>query len=58
MEEEEHLRDLPGVKRRNGNENAFARPNGLHQNVETVISFRKPGPDKEERGIPVVEGRR
>ena len=31
------LGDLRGVKRRNRNENVFARPNGLRQNAETAI---------------------
>ena len=38
VKEAEHLRDLRGVKRRNRNENVFARPNGLRENAETAIS--------------------
>ena len=32
------LRDLREVKRINGNENVFARPNGLRENAETANS--------------------
>ena len=48
MKEEEHLRDLRGVKRRNGDENVFARPNGLRENAETAISCRGPGPARKK----------
>ena len=59
MKEEEHLRDLRGVKRRNRNENVFARPDGLRANAETAISCRGHGPArKKERDIPVVGRRR
>ena len=43
------LRDLRGVKRRNGNENVFARLNGLRENAETAISRRGPGPARKKR---------
>ena len=43
------LRDLREVKRRNRNENVFARPNGLRENAETAISCGGPGPAKEKR---------
>ena len=48
MKEEEHL-DIRGVKRRNTNENVSARPNGLRENAETVISCRGPGPARKKR---------
>ena len=48
-------RDSRGVKRRDGNENVFARPNELRENAESVISCRGPGPArKKEVRIPVV----
>ena len=47
MKEEEHL-ELDGVKR-NGNENVFARPNGLRENAETAIPCRGPGPARKKR---------
>ena len=34
---EEHLKRFTGVKRRDRNENVFARPNGLRENAETAI---------------------
>ena len=59
------LRDLRGVKRRNRNENVFARPNGLRQNAEKPrFSCRGPGPARKKNEIlhalhmPAVEGRR
>ena len=42
--EEERVRYLRGVERRNRNENAFARPNRLRENAETAIACRGPGP--------------
>ena len=36
-QEEEHLKIYGGVKRRNRDENMFARPNGLRENAETAI---------------------
>ena len=50
---------MRGVKRRNRNENVFARPIGIRENVETAVSGRGPGParKKKEVRIPVV-GRR
>ena len=48
------LRDLRGVKRRNRNENVFARPNGLRQNAETAISCRGPGPARKKRCTRVL----
>ena len=41
------FRDIGGVKRRNRNENVFARPNGLRENAETAISCRRPGPARK-----------
>ena len=38
VKEEEHLRDVRGVKRTGRDENVFVRPNGLHENAETAIS--------------------
>ena len=51
MEEEEHLRDLREVKKRNRNENVFSRPNGLRENAETAISFRGPGPARKKKEV-------
>ena len=48
MKEEEHLRDVRRVKRRNRNENVSARPNGLRENAETAISCREPGPARKK----------
>ena len=45
------LRDLRGVKRRNRNENVFARPNGLRENAETAISCRGPGPAGKKKKV-------
>ena len=51
----EHLRELRWVNRRNSNESVFARPNGLRENAEAVMSRREPGParKKKEVRIPV-----
>ena len=49
MKGEEHSRDLRGVKRRNRNENVFARPNGLRENDETAISCVGPGPARKKK---------
>ena len=38
VKEKEHSGIYIGVKRRNGNENVFARPNGLRENAETANS--------------------
>ena len=51
------LKRLTGV-RRNRNENASTRPNGLRENAETVSSSRVPGSARKKKGIPAVEGRR
>ena len=48
VKEEEHSRDFREVKRRNRNENVFARPNGRRENAETAISCRGPGPASKE----------
>ena len=45
------LTDLRGVKRRNRNENVFARPIGLRENAETAISCRGPGPARLKKEI-------
>ena len=45
------LRDLRGAKRRNRNENVFARPNGLRENAETAISFRGPGLARKKKDV-------
>ena len=39
------------VKRRNRNENVFARPNGLRENAETAISCRGPGPARKKKEV-------
>ena len=51
VKEEQHLRDLRGVKRRNRNENVFARPNGLRENAETAISCRRHGPARKKKEV-------
>ena len=51
VKEEEHLRDLRGVKRRNRNENVFARPNRLRESAETAISCRRPGPASKKKEV-------
>ena len=43
------LGGLRGVKRRNRNENVFARPSGL--NTETVIACRGPGPTRKKKEV-------
>ena len=43
--------DLRGVKIRDWNENAFARPNGLRGDAEIVISCRGPGPARKEKDV-------
>ena len=43
------VRDLRGVKRRNRNENVFARPSGL--NTETAIACRGPGPTRKKKEV-------
>ena len=48
MKEEEHWRDLRGFKRRNRNENVFARLNGLSENADSAISCRGPGPARKK----------
>ena len=50
VKEEEHLRDIRRVQRC-GNENVFARPNGLRENAETVISCREPGPARTKKEV-------
>ena len=40
---------MRGVKRRNRNENVFARPIGIRENVETAVSGRGPGPARKKR---------
>ena len=51
VKEEEHFRDLRGVKRRHRNEDVFARPNGLRQNAETAISCWGPGPTGKKKEV-------
>ena len=51
VKEEEHLKDLRGGKRRNRNENVFARPNGLRENAETAISRRGPEPARKKKEV-------
>ena len=45
------LGDFQGVKRRNRNENVFARPKGLRENAETAISCRGPGPASKKKEV-------
>ena len=58
MKEEEHLRDIRGVKRRKRNENVFARPDGLRENAETAISGRGPGLARKKKVCQYEVGRR
>ena len=44
-------RDLRGVKRRSRNKNVSARPNGLRENAETVISCGGPGPARNKKKV-------
>ena len=44
--------DIREVKRRNRNENVFARPNGLRENADTAISVRGPGPARKKKEVP------
>ena len=39
------------VKRRNRNENVFARPNGLRENPEAVILWGGPGPARKKKEV-------
>ena len=60
VKEEKHSRDKRGVERRDRNEHVFARPNGLRESAESVISWAG-GTwtcQKGERGIPVAASRR
>ena len=45
------LRDLRGIRRRNRNQNVFARPYGLRENAETAISCRGPGPARKKKEV-------
>ena len=45
------LQDSRRVRRRNRNENVSARPNGLRDNAETVISCREPGPARKKKEV-------
>ena len=38
VKSEKLLRYIQGIERRDRNDNVFARPNGLRENAETVIS--------------------
>ena len=51
VKEEEHSRNTRWVKRRNRNENVFARPSGLRENAETAISCREPRPDRKKKEV-------
>ena len=50
VKEEEHF-EIYGGLRRNWNENAFARPNGLGEDAETLISYRGPGPSRKKKEV-------
>ena len=45
------VRDIRGIKRRDRNENVFARANGLRENAETAISCRGPGPARKKKEV-------
>ena len=47
----ERRRDIRGVKRRDINENVFARPTGLRENAGNAISCRGPGPARKRKEI-------
>ena len=49
VKEEERLEIYGGLRRRNGNENVSARPNGLRENAETATSCGGPGPARKKR---------
>ena len=49
VKEEEHLRDLRGVKTRDRNENVSTRLNGLRENADSAVSCRGPGPARKKR---------
>ena len=52
VKEEEYLDIYMGlIKRRNRNENVFARPNGLREYPETAISCRGPGPARKKKEV-------
>ena len=53
---EEHFRDLRGVKRRNRNDNVFARPDGRRANAETTISCRGPGLARKKKEVCQLSG--
>ena len=58
VKEEEHSRELRGVKRRYRNENVFARPNGLYAKTLT-LPFRVGDLDlPERRDMPAVGTRK
>ena len=44
-------RELRRSKRRNRNENGFARPIGLRENAETPISCMGPGPGRKKKEV-------
>ena len=47
----ETIGDIRGIKRRDGNGNVFARPDGLRENTEIAISCRGPGPVAKKREV-------
>ena len=51
VKEEEYLEFYGGFKRRNRDENVFARSNGLRENAETAISCRGPGPARKKKEV-------
>ena len=47
----ETLRDIRGIKGRDRNENVFARPYGLCENVEAAILCGGPGPARKKKAV-------
>ena len=56
VKEEEHFRYIRGFKRRNRNENVFARPNGLRETSHIAISDSAPGPVRKKRSRRKMHG--
>ena len=51
-----HSRDIRGIKRRDRNENVFARPIGRRENAETAISCRRSGPARNKNEVYLKPG--
>ena len=51
VQDDEHLRDIRVINRRDKSENVFARPNGLRENDEITISGTGPGPARKKKEV-------